>query len=236
MADGFERRAFPFGKDAMRRGSATVEYAMVFSLVLLIVGLALQAAMLQHERSVLQAVVADAAAGMAVAWTSAGAEPSNGSQAGEASDGTEMGPDMYWQVSALLGAGAGVEAGLEKTLAGRLAERRWMPGSGLGTPVAGDMLVHVSYAGGFPFAVLRVTASVPVGGLMAGWARRLGLGTDFLRIRAETEVVVLSPRTVIQDMDQGLQLLQGTDAAKRVGGFARTLGRVLAKMAAWTGE
>lgn len=222
------------GNGARSRGSATVEYAMVFSLVLLIVGLVLQAAILQHDRAILRAVVADAASGMVSAWTSAGVIPVQGAEAQQPGV-SEIEPDMYWQVRSLLGAGSGMEALMERLLAERLAKRRWMPGSGLGTPKPEDIEVHVAWCGGLPFAVLRITASVPVGGLAAGWARHLGIGSDTLRIRTQTEVVVLSPRTVIQDMDQGLQLLQGTDAAQRIAAISGALGRGLAKMAEWTG-
>jgi len=223
-----------------RRGGATVEYAVVFPLVLLVVCLVLQLAVLAHDRTVLRAEVAGAAAALADAWTDVGVPEASGAMEaigmpdGYDTDMPRMEPDMYWQVRTLLGAGTGVERRMAENIAAMLGHRRWLPGSGLGMVDPEEIEVRVSCTGGLPFAVLRVSVSVPVGGPAAGWRRFAG-SRGALRIRACAEVLVLSHRTVIQDMDQGLQLLQTADAVARVAAFSEKLGNGLAMVAEWAG-
>ncbi len=209
------------------RGGATVEHAVVFPLVLLIVGLVLQLAVLAHDRAVLRAVVSGTATELAEAWTDVGVAASFSKDSG-------MEPDMYWQVRTLLGAGSGAERLMAERLADALRRRRWMSGSGMGTFDADAIEVRIDCKGGLPFAVLRVSASVPVGGLASGWSRLAG-SKHALRIRAGAEVLVLAPRTVIQDLDQGLLLLQGVDAVQRVASLTGKLGKSLGLVAERSG-
>ncbi len=204
-------------------GSATVEHAVILPLLILLVIILLHVAVLLHDQAVLQAYASDSAESLARTWR-CGDNPQNWGLSGDWSPQAAADRHLYWQLSAALTGDAGRASAAAEQLASQLVSGKEISGYRTALLGKGDLNVSVRYHAGIPFGTVRVeimqTSRSPAKRIpsLLGW----GGGR---RIQVSAESLVTDPRSLMQDVDWGLQVLQDTGAgklAKRIAGPIRS--------------
>jgi hypothetical protein len=216
---GFQvRSAVPDQANSLRSGLVTVEYSILMPLLIFLVILLMFVVFTLHDIAVLHSVTIDTAESLARVWR-CGENPQKWMDSGDWSPEARDARTLYWQLDTAI-TGEKVKADRVAALvAQRLQNRRWLPRTRLNGTAGEDVLVVVSCQGGIPFSTLRVettlAASVPASRLMA----RFGMD-GVLRFRATADALVTDPKSLITDLDWGLQMLQETGAGKLYGKIA----------------
>ena len=204
-------------------GSATVEHTVVLPLLILLVIILLHVVVLLHDQAVLQAYASDSAESLARTWR-CGDNPQEWALSGDWSPQAGADRRLYWQLSAALTGDAGRASTAAERLETQLGSGKGNSGSRAALLGKGDLNVSVRYLAGIPFGTVRVeimqtsrsTAKrIPA---LLGWGGRR-------RIQVSAESLVTDPRSLMQDVDWGLQVLQDTGAgklAKRIAGPIRS--------------
>lgn len=210
-----------YRSDLNHKGIATVEYAVIMPLLILLVILLLFIVFTLHDRSVLQSSTTEMAESIARVWR-CGGYPQDFMNSGDWSPESRDVRTLYWQLGTALSEDKGKTERIETMMAERLQNRRWLPKIRLTDTTAGDVQVTVSSQGGIPFATLHVetilSRSVPAARFMSrfGW-------DGVIHIRASADVLISDPKALIQDVDWGLQILQKTGAGKLYGKIANPI-------------
>ena len=204
-----------------RQGSATLEYAFVFPLVILIVLVLLQSILLLHDKAILEASLWDATSAAARLWHLSAEELTL-----DAMESSGMIPspypenrDMYWQLKNVIELDQSKKdvciAVFRKRLLLELGARSALPGSGLRQLHESDLDVRIWTNKGFPGSQLCATVSIPVEGFAGSFIRRLP-GQRQACIGAHAEVVMTAPASFIQDVDWAIQLIGRTKGGTEI--------------------
>lgn len=199
----------------LQKGLMTVEYAVIMPLLIFLVILLLFAVFALHDRAVLQSVTIETAESLARVWR-CGENPQVWMDSGDWSPEAREERTLYWQLGSAFSVEKGKTDRIAELLAQRLQNRRWLPMIRLNGTAGGNVQVAVSCQGGIPFATVHVetmlSASVPATGLLShfGW-------DGVMRISASADAPVSDPKSLMQDIDWGLQVLQKTGAGKLFG-------------------
>src|SRR5450756_1832121 len=136
-----------YRSDLNQKGIATVEYAVIMTLLILLVILLLFIVFTLHDRSVLQSSTTEMAESIARVWR-CGGNPQDFMNSGDWSPESRDVRTLYWQLGTALSEDKGKTERIETMMAERLQNRRWLPKIRLTDTTAGDVQVSVSSQGG----------------------------------------------------------------------------------------
>ena len=209
------------GGNRARRGQsglATVEYAVIMPLLIFLVMLLLFVIFTLHDRAVLQSSTTEMAESLARVWR-CGSNPQNWMDSGDWSPEARDGRTLYWQLGTVLSEEKGKTDRIAAMLTERLKNRRWLPKIRLTGTSANEDRVSISCRGGIPFATLHVETTMSVSVPAASLLKQFGWD-GVMHIRASSDALVTDPKSLMQDVDWGLQMLQKTGAGKLYGKIA----------------